>query len=470
MKNTTFKKATKLDLTNFKSVPIRTFWITALAFFLCFFAWFGIVPFMPDVVRDLGLTPSQKWTAVVLAVTGTVFARLFIGKLCDKYGPRLCYTGLLIFGAIPVILTGFVQTPFQFLLCRLLTGFIGASFVITQVHTSLMFSSNVVGTANATSAGWGNLGGGANRLGMPLLAALVLSFGVAEASVWRYSMIIAGLLCFSMGIVYYFFTQDTPKGNFSDLKGKKDKPKLKKDQVGFLTAIKDYRVWILFVVYACCFGIELTVYGTMDDYLQNTFQLERITAGNIVLSFALMNLFARTLGGICGDKFGKLKGLRGRVLFLSFILVVQGTILATFSTVSSLYIAIGILILFSLSVQMAEGATFSVVPFINKKAIGSISGMVGAGGNVGAFLAALLLKFKSGAAEKAAIAANEGLGQEMIRSAQAAASSAAVSEGYFYIGLVVVFSGIVSLGIRFSEKDEKIAQRDLQRSLEPANA
>src|SRR5690606_23284236 len=100
---------------------------------------------------------------------------------------------------------------------------------------------------------------------------------------------------------------------------------------------------------------------------------------------------------------GKLKGLRGRVLFLSFILAVQGIMLVTFSGVTSMVLGILFLILFSLSVQMAEGATFSVVPFINKKAIGSVSGIVGAGGNVGAFLAALLLKYKSAMAEKAAI-------------------------------------------------------------------
>ncbi|MDT0647539.1 MFS transporter [Zunongwangia sp. F260] len=473
MKNSTSTKATKFDLRNIKSVPIRTFWITSLAFFLCFFAWFGVVPFMPDVVRDLGMTPGQKWNSVVLAVTGTVFARLLIGKLCDKYGPRLCYTWLLVLGAIPVILTGFVQTPFQFLLCRLLTGFIGASFVITQVHTSLMFSTNVVGTANATSAGWGNLGGGANRLGMPIIAAIVIGFGAAETEAWRYSLIVAGILCFTMGVVYYFFTQDTPEGNFKDLAETGDVPKIKKDQEGFLTAIKDYRVWILFVVYAACFGIELTVYGTMDDYLQNTFQLERITAGNIVLSFALMNIFARTLGGFFGDRFGKSRGLKGRVVFLSFIMVVQGVMLASFSSISTIYLAFGFLILFSLSVQMAEGATFSVVPFINKKAIGSISGIVGAGGNVGAFLAAMLLKFKSAASERAAIAATEGLGEEAIRSAQAAAASQAVSEGYLLIGLIVVTTGIVALGIRFSVKDEKIAQEELQESYgntAPANA
>ncbi|WP_406683444.1 MFS transporter [Seonamhaeicola sp. MEBiC1930] len=454
MINIQAKKATKLSLFNLKSVSIRTFWITAISFFMCFFAWFGIVPFMPDVVKDLGLTPDQKWNSIILAVTGTVFARLLIGKLCDKYGPRMCYTFLLMLGAIPVILCGLVQTPTQFLVCRLFIGFIGASFVITQVHTSLMFASNIVGTANATSAGWGNLGGGANRLGMPIIAAAVVSFGVAEAEAWRYSMIIAGVVCFLMGLVYYFFTQDTPKGNFKDLKAQGIEIEKRKDEVGFIAVLKDYRIWILFIVYAASFGIELTVYGTMDDYLQNTFQLERLTAGNIVLSFALMNIFARTLGGFFGDRFGRLKGLRGRVLFLSFILCVQGLMLVTFSTTTSITFGFIFLILFSLSVQMAEGATFSVVPFINKKAIGSVSGIVGAGGNVGAFLAAILLKSKSALAEKTAIAANQGLGDEAIKTAQSAASSAAVSQGYFVIGFVVIVTGLVALAIKFSKEDE----------------
>jgi NNP family nitrate/nitrite transporter-like MFS transporter len=454
MKTIKLEKSTKLELLNFKSIATRTFWITSIAFFLCFFAWFGIVPFMPDVVRDLGLTPDQKWNSIILAVTGTVFARLLIGKLCDKYGPRLVYTWLLTLGAIPVILIGFSQTPLQFLICRLFIGFIGASFVITQVHTSIMFAPNVVGTANATSAGWGNLGGGANRLGMPIIAAAVVSFGIAETDAWRYSMVIAGVTCFIMGIVYFFFTKDTPNGNFKELREKGELSVSKKDQVGFLEVLKDYRVWILFVVYAACFGIELTVYGTMDDYLQNTFQLERVTAGNIVLSFALMNIFARTLGGFFGDRFGKKFGLRGRVLFLAAILAAEGIMLATFSSINILSVAIAFLVAFSLTVQMAEGATFSVVPFINKKAIGSISGIVGAGGNVGAFLAAMLLKSKSAVAEKAAIVANEGLGAEAIQAAQSAASSSAVSSGFFIIGGLIVVTSVITLAIKFSTEDE----------------
>ncbi|AUC76991.1 MFS transporter [Olleya sp. Bg11-27] len=448
-------KATTLSLFNFKNISTRTFWITSISFFLCFFAWFGIVPFMPDVVKDLGLTPDQKWNSIILAVSGTIFARLLIGKLCDKYGPRLCYTWLLMLGAIPVVLCGLVQTPTQFLVCRLFIGFIGASFVITQVHTSLMFAPNIVGTANATSAGWGNLGGGANRLGMPLIAGAVVAFGVADGDAWRYAMVIAGVVCFLMGLVYFFFTTDTPEGNFKALKASGDMVVTKKDQIGFLEVLKDYRVWILFVIYAASFGIELTVYGTMDDYLQNTFQLERVTAGNIVLSFALMNIFARTLGGFFGDKFGKLKGLRGRVLFLSFILTLQGVMLIFFSSATSLIFGIVLLILFSLSVQMAEGATFSVVPFINKKAIGSVSGIVGAGGNVGAFLAAMLLKSKSAVAEKAAIAANQGLSEEAVKAAQSVASSGAVSSGYFLIGFVVLVTGVTALAIKFSTEEEQ---------------
>ncbi|MDP2039818.1 MAG: MFS transporter [Algoriphagus sp.] len=464
MKNQATLKATRLNLGDFNSVPIRTFWITSFAFFICFFAWFGIIPFMPDVVRDLGLTPEQKWNSVVLAVAGTIFSRLLIGKLCDKYGPRLCYTWLLILGSIPVVMSGLVTSPMQFYICRLLTGFIGASFVITQVHTSLMFAPNVVGTANATSAGWGNLGGGANRLGMPLLAALVIAVGIAEADAWRYSMVIIGIVCFLTGLLYYFFTKDTPSGNYSDLIARGEKiPKGKKDSVGFFEAAKDYRVWVLFMVYAACFGIELTVYGTMDDYLQNTFGLNRISAGNLVLSFALMNIFARTLGGWFGDRFGKTNGLKGRVWFLAAIIVAEGLMLGLFSMATSLILGIALLIGFSLTVQMAEGATFSVVPFINKKAIGSISGIVGAGGNFGAFLTALFLRYRSAEAEKLALQANELLGEEAAKVAQAAAAASAVSGGYLLIGAMIVVSGIITLIIRFSLEDEKVAKTELEQ-------
>ena len=70
----------------------------------------------------------------------------------------------------------------------------------------------------------------------------------------------------------------------------------------------------------------------------------------------------------------------------------EGLCLMLFSRMSVLASALPALILFSLFVQMSEGATFSVVPFVNRKSLGSVAGIVGAGGNAGAVAAGFLLK------------------------------------------------------------------------------
>ena len=53
------------------------------------------------------------------------------------------------------------------------------------------------------------------------------------------------------------------------------------------------------------------------------------------------------------------------------------------------------MVVFSLFVQMSEGATFSVVPFINRRALGSVAGVVGAGGNAGAVAFGFLFRMES---------------------------------------------------------------------------
>ena len=156
------------------SMPqIRAFHMSWFAFFLCFFAWFGIAPMMSVIRDELQLTKSQIGWSIIASVAATVAARLVIGWLCDRIGPRLAYTGLLITGSIPVMCIGFSHDATTFIIFRLLIGVIGAAFVITQYHTSVMFAPNVVGTANATSAGWGNLGGGVTQLVMPLVFSLL---------------------------------------------------------------------------------------------------------------------------------------------------------------------------------------------------------------------------------------------------------------------------------------------------------
>lgn len=401
-------KATSLWGNFFKlSMPqIRAFHMTWFSFFLCFFAWFGIAPLMKVVRDELGLTQSQIGWSIIASVSATVLARLAFGWLCDRIGPRLSYTWLLVLGSIPVMMLGLANDPWTFIFLRLLIGVIGASFVITQYHTSVMFASNVVGTANATSAGWGNMGGGATQLAMPVIfGALTLGavipfteitilsgLGLDSSVGWRVAMLLAGTMCLLTGVVYFFFTQDCPEGNFKQLRAEGRLPEKEKSKGAFREAACDPRVWALFLIYGACFGIELTINNVAALYFADYFELGLVAAGAIAASFGLMNLFARTLGGFFGDTFGGRWGLQGRVTWLFMVLFCEGLALMLFSQVGAIVLALPALLLFSLFVQMSEGATFSVVPFINKRALGAVAGIVGAGGNAGAVAAGFLFK------------------------------------------------------------------------------
>src|SRR5579862_117763 len=173
-------KATSIRLADFTSAPMRAFHMSWIAFFLCFFGWFGIAPLMPIIRDELHLTKAQIGNSVIASVAITVVIRMLMGWLCDHIGPRRAYTWLLILGSLPVMAVGFAHDYTSFLIFRLAIGSIGASFVITQYHTSVMFAPNIVGTANAAAAGWGNLGGGVTNLTMPLLFSAFMSLGAGS--------------------------------------------------------------------------------------------------------------------------------------------------------------------------------------------------------------------------------------------------------------------------------------------------
>jgi MFS transporter, NNP family, nitrate/nitrite transporter len=388
-KDTTLQKATRISLFSFNTPSMRAFHITWITFFLCFFGWFGIAPLMPVIRQDLHLTKGQIGNIIIASVSITIFARLLFGWLCDKIGPRISYSILLIFGSLPVMFIGLSNSYESFLLFRLAIGVIGASFVITQYHTSVMFAPNVVGTANAVAAGWGNMGGGVTLMVMPLIFGGFVALGYLDHDAWRYSMIVPGIALFAMGFVYYFLTQDTPDGNFkkSELSSATTSPT---EKISFLTVCKDYRVWMLFLAYGACFGIEITIDNIATLYFVDNFKLSLREAGIIAGTFGMMNIFARALGGMFGDKAGKKFGLRGRIIALSIFLSLEGIGIILFSNTQMLPLAIVMMLTFALFLKMANGATYSVVPFINNKAIGTVSGIVGAGGNAGAVMAGVL--------------------------------------------------------------------------------
>lgn len=430
-------KATRIRLSDFTSPQMRAFHMAWFAFFLCFFAWFGIAPLMVVVRKELSLSNDQIGNVIIASVAITIVARLIIGYMCDRIGPRITFSGLLIVGSLPVMGIGLSHSYESFLLFRLAIGAIGASFVITQYHTTVMFAPNVVGTANATTAGWGNLGGGVTQFAMPLLFAGFIGLGFGEFWSWRLSMMAAGGICFATGIAYYFLTQDTPEGNFAALRSAGKLMPKSHTRGTFLMACKDHRVWTLALIYGACFGIELTVNNVAALYFTDYFGLGLTTAGLVAGLFGLMNIFARSLGGILGDRFGIQWGLKGRVTWLFLCIFGEGVTLIVFSLMGMLPAAIAMLVIFSLFVQMSEGATFSVVPFINKKALGSVAGIVGAGGNAGAVMAGFLFK-----------------------------GSMDWSIAFLIIGVAVTAVSFLALTIRFSTADEKASQRELEYSFQ----
>ena len=386
------KPLDKLNIFSAKGIQMRTFHITWVTFFFCFFGWFGIAPLMPLVREQLHLNKEQVGNILIASVSATILARLVIGKLCDSLGPRLSYTILLAIGAIPVIGIGLSNSYESFLLFRFVIGVIGASFVITQFHTSMMFAPNIVGTANAVAGGWGNLGGGVTNLVMPLVASGFVALGYSsQQDSWRYAMIIPGLILLIMAFIYFKYTKDTPKGNYSEV-ARTAKVKTKGS---FTAAVKDPRTWVLALAYGACFGVEITIDNVAAVFFVDNFNASLIMAGALAAIFGLMNLFARALGGIVSDRIGKTYGLQGKGYLLGMFLILEGIGLAFFANSATLHMAIFAMLVFALFLKMANGTTYSIVPFVNKKAIGSVSGIVGAGGNLGAVLMGFLFKSAS---------------------------------------------------------------------------
>ena len=409
----------KLNIFSLKGIQMQTFHITWLTFFFCFFAWFGIAPLMPLVSESLQLTKAQKGNVAIAAVSATIIARLLIGRLTDKYGPRKVYTWLLVICAFPVMLIGLADSYLTFLFFRLGIGVIGASFVLTQFHTSVMFAPNIKGTANATAGGFGNTGGGATQIMMPLVAAALVGVGwVSKADSWRYAMIFPGVMLLVMAWLYWKYTKDTPAGNFDELrqteKGKKENT--------FLLAAKDYRTWILTIAYAACFGVEITVDNFAASYFHDDYKATLIMAGLLASIFGWINIFARALGGIVSDKVGKRYGFNGKVSLLAALLLLEGIGIMLFSTAGGIVMAISMMFFFGLCLKMANGATYSIVPFVNQKAVGSVAGIVGAGGNVGAMLIGFLFK------------------------------SMSYSTAFLYLGAGVFVVGVVVLTVRLMSK------------------
>src|SRR5471030_2661310 len=376
-------KADSIKLFSISTPQMRAFHLTWMAFFVCFFAWFACAPLMPVIKGEFHLSVAQIANINIAAVAITILVRLLVGPLCDTFGPRKTYTGLLLIGAIPVIGVAFAHSYESFLIFRLGIGAAGASFVITQYHTSVRFAPKGVGTANAAAAGWGNAGGGAAQALMPLLMAAMIMLGVDNALGWRAALLVPGVLMVVMAALYWRYTQDCPQGNFSELRaaGVTIEGGKKGGWASFKLAAANYRVWLLFVTYGACFGIEIFIHNIAAIYYVEHFGFSLQSAGMAAGSFGLLS-----------DKAAARGNLNSRVTLLFVLMIGEGIGLLLFSHVDVAMFAVIAMLGFGLFTHMACGATYALVPFIDNRALGGVAGIIGAGGNAGAVAAGFLMK------------------------------------------------------------------------------
>jgi NNP family nitrate/nitrite transporter-like MFS transporter len=380
-------KATEIKLCNFSRPHMRAFHCSWFAFFMAFFIWFAIAPLLPEIRDTLGLSKEEIWTSSIVGVGGTIFVRFLLGPLTDKYGPRILFAGVLCFASIPTACTGFVNSSVGLSVLRLFIGVAGGSFVMCQYWTSRMFTREVVGTANALVAGWGNLGGGVTQLvmGSALFPLFKIFYDGNAEKAWRTVCVVPAFVSFFFGALMYFISDDAPKGNYTDLKKHGQMPEVSA-AASFRSGTFNLNTWIMFVQYATCFGVELTMNNAAALYFKDEFDLTTESAAAIASIFGWMNLFARGLGGYLSDKANARIGMRGRIWVHTLCLAGEGALVIVFANTPSLGSAIAVMVFFSLCVQAAEGTSFAIVPYIDPPSTGSIAGIVGAGGNVGAVL------------------------------------------------------------------------------------
>ncbi|MEZ9426303.1 NarK family nitrate/nitrite MFS transporter [Vibrio lentus] len=441
---------TKFSLLSFTG-KMKTLHLSWMAFFITFVVWFNFAPLLQMVKTSLGLSTEEIKTLLILNVALTIPARVAIGMLTDRYGPRLVYSSLLAVCSIPCFMFAMADSFIQAAIARFLLGFIGAGFVVGIRLVSEWFPHNELGTAEGIYGGWGNFGSAAAAFTLPTLA---LAFGGEDG--WRYAVGITGVMSLAFSFIFYKNVTDTPKGStyfkpaqvtamevtskgdfffllimkipmyaalalltwklspsninmLSDMAVNsvyaglaalyvyevsqvwKVNKNVFKEEVPEIHQYKFKQVAVLNVLYFATFGSELAVVSMLPLFFSETFELTPVLAGMVASAYAFMNLMSRPGGGWISDKFGR----KPTLLILTIGLAVGYFAMGQVDSTWPVWLAVVAAMACSFFVQAGEGAVFATVPLIKRRMTGQIAGMTGAYGNVGAVVYLTVLSFVS---------------------------------------------------------------------------
>ena len=415
------------------------------AFFLSFVVWFNHAPLLAAIRDTLGLSDAEIKTLLILNVALTIPARIIVGMVVDRFGPRISFTGLLVGSGGLCFLFAAAESYELLALSRFLLGFVGAGFVIGIRMIGEWFPARQVGLAQGVYAGWGNFGSAAAAITLPTLA---LSIGGAEG--WRYAVASTGVIAIVYALVYYLSARDTPEGATYFKPNKHGGLEVtsrgdffcyllmnaplylalsllatKLTDLGLLSELahrsidlillstfcyqclriyqinarvfvqphpsvhryKFKQVAILSLAYAVVFGSELAVVSMLPLFFQDTFGLSSVTAGLLAAPFALVVVVMRPLGGHVSDRFGRKRTLVTVMIGLACGYALMSQIGAGWPIAMAVAACIGC----GLFVHLGTGAVFAIIPLIQRRLTGQIAGLAGAYGNAGgvAFLSVL---------------------------------------------------------------------------------
>ena len=286
---------------------------------------------------SLNLTKPQIGTGNILAVAANIVARFCTGIICDILGPRRGVTFLLWITTPAIFGIMFVQNAAGWIACRCIIGLSLATFVCSQVWCSQMYAKSVVGIANATSAGWGNLGGGVTNLLMPFIFlgfynAVSGTSAEKEDLSWRLCYLVP-LAMHILGGLFALTARDLPDGNIAQLEASGAKQK-SKGSIILKTGLTNVNAWILTATYGMCFGVELTMNSVAALYFHEYHGLTPQIAGLLASFYGLMNLVARSAGGLLSDWSNKRAGMRGRLWSCWIVQTLEGALCCCMAAVT----------------------------------------------------------------------------------------------------------------------------------------